>query len=154
MTNGINPFPADVANKQHRGSAPKSHFCDLTRKTEVTGLSIFIDLGCVYCKKTQRAVNVLKNTLDWKSIQYIKSYSKFNWLECGNFSQSAGTPGTERDIAFSQLAVKGLNRCLEVHLKDLYSHTKKNSECLFVSTGYGTQVEIYKLNTIFICDLW
>jgi hypothetical protein len=32
---------------------------------------------------------------------------KFNWLECGNFSQDAGTPGTERAIAFSQLAVKG-----------------------------------------------
>jgi hypothetical protein len=40
-------------------TAPKSHFCDLTRKTEVTGLSdlmtLFIDLGCLYCKQTQRA---------------------------------------------------------------------------------------------------
>jgi hypothetical protein len=27
---------------------------------------------------------------------------------CGNFSQGAGMSGTERDIAFSQLAVKGL----------------------------------------------
>jgi hypothetical protein len=26
----------------------------------------------------------------------------------GNFLQGAGTPGTQRDIAFSQLAVKGL----------------------------------------------
>jgi hypothetical protein len=33
---------------------------------------------------------------------------KFNLLECGNFSQDAGTPGTERVITFSQLAVKGL----------------------------------------------
>jgi hypothetical protein len=33
---------------------------------------------------------------------------KFNWLECGNFSQDAGMPGTEIVIAFSQLAVKGL----------------------------------------------
>jgi hypothetical protein len=33
---------------------------------------------------------------------------KFNGLECGNFSQDAGTPGNERVIAFSQLAVKGL----------------------------------------------
>jgi hypothetical protein len=24
----FNPFPADVANKRHLGSAPKSHFCD------------------------------------------------------------------------------------------------------------------------------
>jgi hypothetical protein len=28
----------------------------------------------------------------------------------GNFSQGAGTPGTQRDIAFSQLAVKGLKK--------------------------------------------
>jgi hypothetical protein len=26
----------------------------------------------------------------------------------GNFSQGAGTPGTQRNIAFSQLAVRGL----------------------------------------------
>jgi hypothetical protein len=41
---------------------------------------------------------------------------KFNWLECGNFSQDAGMPGTERVIAFSQLAVKGLKplSCLQV----------------------------------------
>jgi hypothetical protein len=60
------PFPADIANKQHLGSAPKSHFCDLTRKTEVIGLSdlmtLCIDLGCFYCKQTQRAFNVFKNT--------------------------------------------------------------------------------------------
>jgi hypothetical protein len=35
----INPFPANVANKRHLGSALKSHFCDLTGKTEVIGLS-------------------------------------------------------------------------------------------------------------------
>jgi hypothetical protein len=35
---------------------------------------------------------------------------KFNRLECGNFSQDAGTPGTERVITFSQLAVKGLKK--------------------------------------------
>jgi hypothetical protein len=62
----INPFPADVANKRHLGSAPKSHFCDLTEKTEAIGLSdlydTFIDLGCFYCKQTQRAFNVFKNT--------------------------------------------------------------------------------------------
>jgi hypothetical protein len=33
---------------------------------------------------------------------------KFNSLECGNFSQDAGMLGTERVLAFSQLAVKGL----------------------------------------------
>jgi hypothetical protein len=63
-----NPFQADVANKQHLGSAPKSHFCDLTGKTQVTGLSnlmtVFIDLGCLHCKQTQRAFNVFKNTLN------------------------------------------------------------------------------------------
>jgi hypothetical protein len=48
----LNPFPAYVAIKRHLGSAPKSHFCDLTGKTEVIGLSdlmdLFIDLGCLY----------------------------------------------------------------------------------------------------------
>jgi hypothetical protein len=34
----------------------------------------------------------------------IKSYSKFNQLNFGNFSQGAGTPVIERVIAFSQLA--------------------------------------------------
>jgi hypothetical protein len=55
----INPFPADVTNKRHLGSA----------KTEVIGLSVlmtlFIDLqGCLYCKQTQRAFGVFKNTLN------------------------------------------------------------------------------------------
>jgi hypothetical protein len=62
----LNPFPADVANKRHLGSAPKSHFCDLAGKTEVIGLSdlmtLFIDLECLYCKQTQRAFS--KNTLN------------------------------------------------------------------------------------------
>jgi hypothetical protein len=61
------PFSADVANKRHLVSAPKSHFCDLTGKIEVIGLpdlmTLFIDLGCLYCKQTQRAFNVFKNTL-------------------------------------------------------------------------------------------
>jgi hypothetical protein len=43
----FNPFPADVANKRHLGSASILHFCDLTGKTEVIGLpdlmTLFID---------------------------------------------------------------------------------------------------------------
>jgi hypothetical protein len=92
------------------GSAPKSHLCDQRRRSKVTGLSdlmtLFIDIGCLYCKQTQRAFNVFKNMLNWLKIDSIDQ--KFNWLECGNFSQDTGTPGTERVIAFSQLAVKGL----------------------------------------------
>jgi hypothetical protein len=92
------------------GSAPKSHLCDQRRRSKVTGLSdlmtLFIDLGCLYCKQTQRAFNVFKNTQNWLKIDSVDQ--KFNWLECGNFSQDAGTSGTERVIAFSQLAVKGL----------------------------------------------
>jgi hypothetical protein len=46
----------------------KYHFCDLTGKTEVIGLSdritLFIDLVRLYCKQTQRAFNVFKNTLN------------------------------------------------------------------------------------------
>jgi hypothetical protein len=49
------------------------------------------------------------NVLNW-----IKSYSKFNSLECGNFSQGAGTPGTEKDIAFLLLAVKGFRKHMDV----------------------------------------
>jgi uncharacterized Zn-finger protein len=69
-------------------------------------MTLFIDLGCLYCKQTQRAFNVFKNNLNWLKIDSVDQ--KFNWLECGNFSQDAGMPGTERIIAFSQLAVKGL----------------------------------------------
>jgi hypothetical protein len=71
-------------------------------------MTLFIDLGCLYCKQTQRAFNVLKNTLNLFKIDSVDQ--QFNWLECGNFSQYAGTPGTERVIAFSQLAVKGLTK--------------------------------------------
>jgi hypothetical protein len=64
----VNPFLADVAIERHLGSAPKSHFCDLTGKTEGIGLSdlmtLFIDLACLYCKKTQ------------KSIQCVQKYTK------------------------------------------------------------------------------
>jgi hypothetical protein len=92
------------------GSAPKSHLCDQRRRSKVTHLSdlmtLFIDLGCLYCKQTQRAFNVFKNTLSWLKIDSVDQ--KFNWLECGNFSQDAGMPGTDRVIVFSQLAVKGL----------------------------------------------
>jgi hypothetical protein len=39
----------------------------LTGKTEVVGwsdqMTLFIDLSCLYCKKTQRAFNVLKNSI-------------------------------------------------------------------------------------------
>jgi hypothetical protein len=54
----FNPFPADVAIKRHLSSASKSHFCDLTGKTEVIGLSDLMILA----KQTQRAFNVFKNT--------------------------------------------------------------------------------------------
>jgi hypothetical protein len=107
----FNPFTAEVAIMRLLGSAPKSHLCDQRRRSKVTGLSnlmtLFIDLGCFYCKQTQSAFNVFKNTLNGLKIDSVDQ--KFNWLERGNFSQNAGTPGTERVIAFSQLGVKGLN---------------------------------------------
>jgi hypothetical protein len=51
---------------------------------------------------------------DAKSIQCFQKHAKlienrFGRLS-GNFSQDAGTPGTERIVVFSQLAVKGLNK--------------------------------------------
>jgi hypothetical protein len=45
----LNPFTAEVAIMRLLGSAPKSHLCDQTRRSKVTGLSdlmtLFIDLG-------------------------------------------------------------------------------------------------------------
>jgi hypothetical protein len=108
----INPFTAEVAIMRLLGSAPKSHLCDHRKRSKVTSLSdlmtLFINLGCLYCKQTQRAFNVFKNTLNWMKIDSVDQ--KSNGLECGNFSQDAGMPGTERVIAFSQLAVKGLSK--------------------------------------------
>jgi hypothetical protein len=64
----INPFTAEVAIMRLLGSAPMLHLCDQKRRSTVTGLSdlktLFIDLGCLYCKQTQRAFNVFKNTLN------------------------------------------------------------------------------------------
>jgi hypothetical protein len=58
----FNPFTAEVAIMRLLGSAPKSHLCDQRRRSKVTGLSdlvtLFIDLGCLYCKQMQRAFNV------------------------------------------------------------------------------------------------
>jgi hypothetical protein len=34
-------------------------------------MSLFIDLGCLYCKQTQRAFNVFKNTINWLKIDSI-----------------------------------------------------------------------------------
>jgi hypothetical protein len=114
------------------GSAPKSHLCDRRRRSKVTGLSdlmtLFIDLGCLYCKQTQRAFTVFTNTLNWLKIDSVDQ--KFNWLECGNFSQDAGTAGTERVIAFSQLAVKGLKSHLPKDVY-MYSHKHSNSKNLY-----------------------
>jgi hypothetical protein len=108
----FNPFTAEVAIMRLLGSAPKSHLCDQKRRSKVTGLSylmtLFIDLGGLYCKQTQRAFNVFKNTLNWLKIDSVDQ--KF-YLECGNFSQDAGTPGTQRIMVFSQPAVKGLMQC-------------------------------------------
>jgi hypothetical protein len=106
----VNPFTAEVAITRLLGSAPLSHLCDQKRRSKVTGLfdlmTLCIDLGYLYCKQTQRAFNVFKNTLNWLKIDSVDQ--KFNWLECGNFSQDSGMSGTEGVIAFSQLAVKGL----------------------------------------------
>jgi hypothetical protein len=75
-------------------------------------MTLFIDLVCLHCKQTQRAFNVFKNTLNQLKIDSVDQ--KFSGLECGNFSQDAGTPGTARVIAFSQLAVKGLSLVFRV----------------------------------------
>jgi hypothetical protein len=91
------------------GSALKSHLCDQRRRSKVTGLS---DLMTFYWPRVfilqtdAKSINVFKNKLNWLKIDSVDQ--KFNWPECGNFSQDAGMPGTKRVIAFSQLVVKGL----------------------------------------------
>jgi hypothetical protein len=111
-TSQLNPFTAEVAIMRLLGSAPISHLCDKKRRSKVTGLSdlmtLFIDLGGLYWKQMQRAFNVFKNTLNWLKIDSVDQ--NLYWLECGNFSQDGGTPGTERVIVFSQLAVKALSK--------------------------------------------
>jgi hypothetical protein len=111
----INPFPADVANKRHLGSAPKSHFCDLTGKIEVIGLlvirpdlmTLFIDLGCLYSKQTQRAFNVFKNTLNWMKIdsvdqKLLKICSiDFSWLVCELLTRRWNVWHWERHCVFT-----------------------------------------------------
>jgi hypothetical protein len=76
----FNPFTAEVAIMRLLGSAPKSHLCDQKRRSKVTGLSdlmtLFIDLGCLYCKQTQRAFNVFNYTLNWWKIDSVDQ--KFN----------------------------------------------------------------------------
>jgi hypothetical protein len=60
----FNPSTAEVAIMRLLGSAPKSHLFDQRKRSKVTGLSdlmiLFIDLGYLYCKQTQRAFNVFK----------------------------------------------------------------------------------------------
>jgi hypothetical protein len=56
---------------------------------------------------------MLSKTHQKKLIANQLSWSKLIDCVCGgrgrgDFSHGAGTPGTKRDIAFSQLAVKGL----------------------------------------------
>jgi hypothetical protein len=34
-------------------------------------MTLFIDLGCLYCKQTQRAFNVFKNALNWLKIYSV-----------------------------------------------------------------------------------
>jgi hypothetical protein len=63
-SNLINSFTAEVAIMRLLGSAPLPHLCGQKRRSKVTGLhdlmTLFIDLGCSYCKQMQRAFNVLK----------------------------------------------------------------------------------------------
>jgi hypothetical protein len=63
-------------------------------------------LGCLYCKQTQRAFTVLKNTKKWLKIGSVDE--KLFKFQLTRVWELLTMPGTERDVAFSQLAVKGL----------------------------------------------
>jgi hypothetical protein len=73
----FNPFTAEFAIMQLLGSAPMSHLCDQRRRSKVTGLSdlmtLFIDLGCLYCKQMQRAFNVFKKHTKLIENQFSRS---------------------------------------------------------------------------------
>jgi hypothetical protein len=67
---------------------------------------------------------------------------KSNELECGNFSQDAGTPGTERVIAFSQLAVKGLTTILPMYAS--YKHCLTQTAALRkIQTAVGATRHVH-----------
>jgi hypothetical protein len=76
----------------------------------VTAITVIHPLkNGVYSANTHSAFNVLKNTKNWLQIDSVdQKLFKIQYTVCGNFSQGAGTSGTGSDIAFSQLAVKGL----------------------------------------------
>jgi hypothetical protein len=97
------------------GSAPMSHLCDQKRRSKVAGFSdlmtLFIDLGCLNCKQTQRA---FKNTLNWLKIDSVDK--KFNWLECGNLTRRWNAWRWESHCVFTAGGerVKDLNRGFEL----------------------------------------
>jgi hypothetical protein len=94
----------------------------------------------IFCKQMQRAFNVFKNTLKWLKIDSVDQ--KFNWLEWGNFSQDAGMPGTERVIAFSQLAVKGL-------ISSTLLSEQLNKYCW--TTNWSHNVQVLWLIVLYLC---
>jgi hypothetical protein len=70
----FNPFPADVAIKRHLGSAPKSHFCDLTGKTEVIGLSDLMTLLLtwgIYIGNRRIEHSMFKKKINWLKIDLV-----------------------------------------------------------------------------------
>jgi hypothetical protein len=57
-----------------------------------------------------------KTQKNWLQIDSVdQNLFKIQYTVCGNFSQGAGTSGTGSDIAFSQLAVKGLSVIIWMH---------------------------------------
>ena len=76
----------------------------------VTAITVIHPLkNGVYNANTHSAFTVLKNTKKLIANRFSRSKVIQNAIECvGEFSQGAGTSGTQSDIAFSQLAVKGL----------------------------------------------
>jgi hypothetical protein len=82
-------------------------------------MTLFIDLGYLYCKQMQRAFSVFK-----KHAKLIENrFSRSKVQKCGNFSQDSGMPGTEGVIAFSQL-INEINLILQSPCKserDYYS---------------------------------
>jgi hypothetical protein len=90
------------------------------RRLSKTLNKIWIVTATLFQGQTHRYEDTMRTWTLYRGVYHaaVKTDWKFNSVGqklstvWGNFSQGAGTPGTGRDIAFSQLAVKGLGPCI------------------------------------------
>jgi hypothetical protein len=91
-------------------------------------MAIFIDLECLYCKQTQKAFNVSKNTLNWLKIDSVdqKLFKIQLTREWELLSKGAGTPGTA-SMKCAPLPWLYRKRCGQFHNKTETNQIGKNN---------------------------